>query len=262
VDRGPVVFIHGMFMTSLCWEDWLEVFESSGRSVTAFEWPHREAPVAELRARHPDPDLGRLTLSRIVHDHATRIQAMPAPPVLVGHSMGGLIVQLLVDQGLGAAGVAIDSAPPLGVISPRWSFLKSNWPMISPFASAREPHLLSVEEFRYAFANTLPADQQEAIYERYIVPESRRVPRESLTSVGRVDFAKEHVPLLLVAGGADHIIPASLNRANARRYRAPGSVTDFRLWEGRDHVTILEPGWRDVAAYVLEWLDGLAPASK
>jgi pimeloyl-ACP methyl ester carboxylesterase len=111
-------------------------------------------------------------------------------------------------------------------------------------------------------ANTLPADQQEAIYERYIVPESRRVPRESLTSVGRVDFAKEHVPLLLVAGGADHIIPASLNRANARRYRAPGSVTDFRLWEGRDHVTILEPGWRDVAAYVLEWLDGLAPASK
>jgi pimeloyl-ACP methyl ester carboxylesterase len=258
---APVVFVHGMFMTAACWENWIERFESSGRTCTAFEWPHRDAPVEDLRAKQPDAELGRLTLSRIVNDTAARVRSMPEPPVLIGHSMGGLIVQLVLNQGLGAAGVAIDSAPPLGVFTPKWSFLKSNWPMIRPFSSPHEPHLISFKEFQYAFANTLPLDFQEAAYERYIVPESRMVPRESLTSVGRVDFRREHAPLLLVAGGSDHIIPASLNRANCRRYRAPGSITAFQEFEGRDHLTILEPGWEKVADSALAWLDGLGTAS-
>jgi UDP-N-acetylglucosamine:LPS N-acetylglucosamine transferase len=68
------------------------------------------------------------------------------------------------------------------------------------------------------------------------------------------------VPLLFVVGGSDHIIPASLNRANARRYRARGSITDFREFEGRDHLTIVEPGWETVADFVLSWLDTGASA--
>ena len=251
----PVVFVHGMFMTALCWEEWLPRFAASGRPATALEWPGRDASVAELRKRHPDPDLGNLTLTRIVNEHAALVRAMPESPVLVGHSMGGLIVQLLIDRGLGSAGVAIDSAPPMGVFSARWSFLKANWPMITPFASVKAPRLIPLQDFRYAFANTLPPEAQEAAYERYAVPESRAVPRQSLTSAARIDFAKRHAPLLLVAGGSDHIIPASLNRSNYRRYRDATSVTDFREFDGRDHLTIVEPGWEKVADFVLAWLD-------
>jgi pimeloyl-ACP methyl ester carboxylesterase len=261
MGSAPVVFIHGMFMTGACWEGWVERFAAARRSADVFEWPHRDAPVAELRAKHPDAELGGLTLERIVDEHAARIQSMPEPPVLVGHSMGGLIVQLLLDRGLGSAGVVIDSAPPQGVFSPKWSFLKSNWPMISPFASAHEPRLIPLADFQYAFANTLPEEVARAMYERYVVPESRLIPRQSLTRVAHVDFAKEHAPLLFVAGGADHIIPASLNASNHARYRAPGSMTSFKAFEGRDHLTIVEPGWEHVADYVLGWLDGLAPAS-
>lgn len=257
---SPVVFVHGMFMTSLCWEGWLERFEAAGRTATAFEWPNREESVEELRARHPDARLGRLTLARIVDEHAARVAAMPSPPVLIGHSMGGLIVQLLLDRGLGMAGVAIDSAPPQGVFTPKWSFLRSNWAMISPFSPAAEPRLMPFEDFEYAFANTLPLEAQRAAYDRYVVPESRMVPRQSLTSVARVDFAREHPPLLFVAGGSDHIIPASLNRTNARRYRPKGSITDFREFEGRDHLTIVEPGWEQVADFTLEWLGKTAPS--
>lgn len=249
-----------MFMTAACWDDWLVRFAAAGHTASALEWPGRDAPVAELRRRHPDPALGDLTLTAIVDDHAARIAAMPEPPVLVGHSMGGLIVQLLLDRGLGAAGVAIDSAPPMGVFSAKWSFLKANWPMITPFASAHAPRLIPLDGFRYAFANTLTADAQEAAYRRYVVPESRLVPRQSLTAAARVDFAKAHAPLLLIAGGSDHIIPASLNRSNARRFKAAGSITDFREFEGRDHLTIVEPGWEKVADFVLAWLEQVAPA--
>jgi pimeloyl-ACP methyl ester carboxylesterase len=169
--------------------------------------------------------------------------------------MGGLIVQLLLNRGLGVAGVAIDSAPPMGVFSPKWSFLKANWPMIDPFVPARTPRLIPLDAFRYAFANTLPADMQTAMYERYVVPESRMVPRQSLGAAGRVDFRKPHAPLLLIAGGSDHIIPESLNRTNARRYSDAGSITDLREFPGRDHLTIVEPGWEQVADFALAWLE-------
>ena len=258
MTRTPIVFIHGMFMTALCWDGWTARFEEAGRTVCAFEWPNREEPVGDLRGRHPDPRLGRLTLARVVDEHAARVATMPKPPILIGHSMGGLIVQLLLDRGLGSAGIAIDSAPPRGVLTAKWSFLKSNWPMITPFAPAQEPRLMPFDDFQYAFANTLPLDEQQAAYDRYIVPESRLVPRQSLTSVAKVDFAKAHAPLLFIAGGSDHIIPASLNRSNARRYRARDSITDFREFAGRDHLTIVEPGWEGVADFALHWLQQTA----
>lgn len=131
------------------------------------------------------------------------------PPILIGHSMGGLVVQLLLQKDLAAAGVAIDSAPPAGVFTAKWSFLKSNWPMISPFVSRYTPREMSLADFQYAFVNNLPLAEQQAAYERYVVPESRLVPQESLGSTAKIDFERAHVPLLLTAGSADHILPAS-----------------------------------------------------
>ncbi len=127
--------------------------------------------------------------------------------------------------------------------------------MISPFASRYAPRALPFADFQYAFANTLPLEAQRAAYDRYVVPESRMVPRDGLGAIGRIDFAAPHAPLLLTAGSNDHIIPASLNRSNFAKYRHAGSVTAFREFAGRDHFVIGEPGWDEVADFVADWLD-------
>jgi alpha-beta hydrolase superfamily lysophospholipase len=140
------------------------------------------------------------------------------------------------------------------VFTPAWSFVKSNWPHINPFAPQNQPVQMSSERFQYAFVNTLPLAEQKAAYDRYVVPESRRVPAESLTGVAHIDFKRAHPPLLLIAGSADHIIPAALNRSNYARYSQSASVTDFKEFAGRTHFIIGQAKWEEVADSVLQWL--------
>jgi pimeloyl-ACP methyl ester carboxylesterase len=254
-----VLFIHGMFMTSACWEGWVRFFEAKGYRCLAPNWPGRDEPVETLRSKHPDPELGKLTLTRVVEYHADIINKLAEKPVIIGHSMGALVTQILINRGLGAAGVAIDSAPPVGVFTPAWSFLKANFPMIDPFVSKTRPHLMTFPQFQYAFVNSMPLAEQQAAYERYVVPESRQVPQESLLgSIARIDFKKAHAPLLLTAGSIDHIIPAALNRTNYTRYQSSPSVTDFKEFPGRTHFQIGQPGWEEIAGYIVTWLDKIA----
>ena len=248
-----LVFIHGMYMNSLCWEKWVPHFQSRGYKCLVPDWPGRDQPVETLRKKHPDPQLGQLTLSRVLEHLTDIIKALDEKPILIGHSMGGLAVQLLLQRDLAVGGVAIDSAPPMGVITTRWSFLKSNWPHITPFVSQGSPIEMTFARFQYTFVNGLPLEEQRAAYERYVVPESRRVPRESLTA--QVDFRRPHPPLLLIAGSTDNIIPASLNKSNYAKYKEPSSVTGFKEFAGRTHFIIGQRNWEEVADYILSWLD-------
>ncbi|MDO8736987.1 MAG: alpha/beta hydrolase [Thermoleophilia bacterium] len=254
MSSKTLVFIHGMFMNSLCWEHWVERFQGYGYKCIAPDWPGRDETVKELRARHPNPELGMLTLTEVIDYFAGLIGKLDEKPVLIGHSMGGLVTQILLGRYLAAAAVAIDSAPPQGVFSTSWPFLKANWPMINPFISKRRPHLMSFRQFQYAFVNTMAPNEQRAAYDRYVIPESRQVPRESLTRTARIDFKRDHAPLLLVAGSADHIIPASLNRTNHKKYAGSASITDFMEFPERVHFTIGQDGWEEVADYVDNWL--------
>jgi pimeloyl-ACP methyl ester carboxylesterase len=237
----------------LCWEQWTDYFGRKGYKCLAPAWPGRDQAVDVLRKNHPDPQLGQLTLVKVVDHYANTLQGLEEKPILIGHSMGGLVVQLLLQRHAAAAGIAIDSAPPMGVFTTRWSFLKSNWPHITPFVSPNRPIEMTFERFQYAFVNGLPLAEQRSAYEKYVVPESRRVPRQSLTA--NVNFKKLHPPLLLVAGSADHIIPASLNKSNYARYRRSPSITDFKEFAGRTHFTIGQKNWQEVADFVLAWLD-------
>jgi pimeloyl-ACP methyl ester carboxylesterase len=190
-----------------------------------------------------------------VKHYAGIVGAMPEKPVLVGHSMGGLIAHILLDRGLASSAVAIHSAPPAGVFTTRWSFLRSNWPMVNPLVSAQEPHLLTFDEFRYAWAHTLSVAEQRAAYARFVVPESRRIPRGALGAIGRrLEFNKPRGALLFVAGTDDHIIPASLNRSNFEEHRQSPGVTDWKEFPGRVHFTLGQPGWESIADFVLDWL--------
>jgi pimeloyl-ACP methyl ester carboxylesterase len=248
-----IVFIHGMYMNHLCWENWVDYFQSKGYRCLAPAWPGRDKPVVTLRDLQSNPQLGKLTLTDVLAHITEVIRGVDEKPVLIGHSMGGLAVQMLLQRDLAVAGVAIDSAPPMGVLTLRWSFLKSNWPHITPFTSPGKPIVMTFERFQYTFVNGLPLAEQHAAYDRYVVPESRRVPRESL--VAKIDFKKPHPPLLLIAGSADHLIPASLNRTNYARYKSSASVTDFKEFAGRNHFIIGQNSWEDVASYAYTWLE-------
>jgi pimeloyl-ACP methyl ester carboxylesterase len=252
MNTRTIVFIHGMYMNSLCWEKWKDRYQSKGYTCLAPDWPGRNRTVQELRERHPDPQLGKLTLSMVVGHYVDFIKTLDEKPILIGHSMGGLVAQLLLQKDLAGAAVAIDSAPPAGVFTLKWTFIKTNWPHITPFASLDSPIQMPFERFQYAFANGLPLAVQRAAFDRYVVPESRRIPRESLTA--RVDFKKAHAPLLMIAGSADNIIPPSLNHTNYARYKQTPSVTTFKQFDGRTHFIIGQQNWEEVADYGLAWL--------
>ena len=259
--KPPIVFIHGMFVTPLCWQAWIERFGRAGYEASAPPWPGHDRPVQELRQRHPDPGLGTLRLADVVERFDALVRAMPEAPILVGHSMGGLVVQLLLARGLGTRGVAIDSAPPKGVFAISWPFIKSNWPVVNPFERADRPYLMTLNEFRYAWAHTLSDDELRAAYDQWVVPESRFVGRDSTSDVAKLDFEKKTAPLLMVAGSLDRIIPAALSRKNHAAYSRCPSRTDFHEFAGRTHLLLNQPGWEEVADFVQQWIEKESAAS-
>ena len=254
-EKKPIVFIHGMYVTNECWKGWTQWFSAQGFSCHAPAWPLKNKSVEELRKQHPDPEIAKLTLKQLVDYYETFIKTLSAKPILIGHSMGGLITQLLVQRGLAHCGVAIDSAPPKGVITTKFSFLKSNWGAITPFASKKVPYLMPFETFCYAFVNGFEPALQRKIYDAVVVPESRRVASAALTNDAKINFSKPHAPLLFIAGSDDHIIPASLNRTNCKKYSDKNSVTDFKEFHGRTHYIIAQESWEQVAAYIQDWVE-------
>jgi pimeloyl-ACP methyl ester carboxylesterase len=254
MTSSTILFIHGMFMTARCWEQWVTHFERQGYRCVAPNWPGRDKTAATLRQQHPDPAVGNLTLRQVIDHHLQLIREMGERPVVIGHSMGGLIAQVLLQQDLIAGAVAIDSGPPLGVFVPSWRFLKSNLPVINPLVSATTPYLMPFEGFQDTFVNDLPLAEQRAAYEAHLVPESRQVGRAALTSIAKVDFTKARPPLLFIAGGNDHVIPPALNRANHAKYKQSPAVTDYKEFPGRTHFLIGQTGWQEIADYCLGWL--------
>ncbi|HZY42081.1 MAG TPA: alpha/beta hydrolase [Anaerolineae bacterium] len=259
-----IVFVHGAWVTPLCWNNFKGYFESRGYECVAPAWPYKDRSIDELR-RNPYPAFGRLGLIEIVDHYDKIIRALAAPPILIGHSYGGLFVQMLLDRGLGAAGVAIDSAPPKGVLPFYPSVIKANFGVLSTPGGWRKVVRMSFAQFQYAFVNALPEADQRAAYDQYVVPETGRVFFQSAFSMFNnattVNFKNSRrAPLLLIAGGADHITPPAMNRVNFAKYKNSGAVTDYKEFAGRCHWIIAQPGWEEVASYSEDWLKRHFPA--
>ena len=238
----PILFVHGMYMNAHSWKPWIARATQRGLVATAVSWPYHQGEPEERR-EHIDPRLGRLTFGAVVASLKAHIDDMPEHPILIGHSVGGLAVQKLLNDGYGRAGVAISPAPPLGVLSLAPDFFKANWPHLDPFARDR-PIVMTKERFHYTFCNTMTRDESDAAYDLYVVPESRNVPRTTLTTQARVDFSRDHVPLMLMAGDSDHLTPAPMIRRNAKRYELMVDVQEFA---GRSHFICNQDGWEEVA---------------
>ncbi len=168
-----IVFIHGAWVTPSCWAPFISYFEGRGYTCIAPAWPGKDRPIEAIR-EDPSPLLG-LGIADIVTHYERIIRALREPPILIGHSFGGLFVQILLDRGLGACGVAIDPAPPRGVLAYEPSAFRSLASVLLTWRGWRKVVRWTYGNFRYAFVHTLPDVEARAAYDEHVTPESGRL---------------------------------------------------------------------------------------
>ncbi len=257
----PIVLIHGLWLNALCWEHWVERYQRSGHTVIARSWPGLED--AEAARRDPSA-LEQLGIDEIVEFYADVMTGLDRKPIIMGHSFGALITQVLLDQGWGIAGVSIDSAPIKGNYKLPWSALKSSFPGLKNPANRHRAVTLTPDEFHYAFTNTMTDEESRAAYERYAVPGPGRPLFQAAFAnfnphaPSKIHFENDRrAPLLVIAGGADHVSPPSVNRTIAKLQHRSASITAYKEFAGRSHFLLGQPGWEEVADFALAW--ALAP---
>ena len=251
IQSKSIVFIHGLFMNPTSWELWIKFYEAKGYKCYAPAYAFHEGNPTDLRL-NINPKLKALTFGQVVDSLAVFIDKLPEKPILIGHSMGGLAVQMLIAQNKGVAGICIDPAPPKGIFSFKWSFIKLNLSTINPL-KGNDICLPSLKWFHEAFCNTMSIEQTKLVYDKFLVPESRNIPRSSSSKDGEIDFKKPHNPLLIIAGEKDNIIPSSLNKKNFEAYSDKNSITNFKEFEGRTHYICGQENWEEIANYIEHW---------
>jgi alpha-beta hydrolase superfamily lysophospholipase len=254
-----IVLIHGLWMTPLSWEHWTERFKARGYKVLAPAWPGMDTDIEQLR--RDTSAIDDLGIEEIIDAYDSTIRALETPPIIMGHSFGGAFTEILLDRGLGAAGVAIDAAAVRGITKLPFSTLRSGFPILKSPLNRHRAVPLTFDEFHYSFTNTMSDEDARAAFERYAAPGPGRVlfegafanfnPRTAL----QLDFKNEdRAPLLLIAGGSDHVVPASIDKATSERFqRKSSALTDYKEFPDRSHFTIGQKGWEEVADYSLDW---------
>jgi pimeloyl-ACP methyl ester carboxylesterase len=264
-DRIPLLLIHGAWLSARSWENYADYFGKRGFAVSAPEWPRKHGDVEEMRET-ADESAG-LGVKEIVDHYEGLISELDHPPVLIGHSYGGLFVELLLDRGLGRAGVAMSPAPPKGILALPFSTLKAGSPALAHPSKWHGVVTLTLEEFTYGFVNTFSPENAAEAYERYAVPETGQIFYEAgfanfhLRAPTEVHFKSgERAPLLLVGADEDHTVPASLTKAQFKKYERSPAKTDYLEFEGRPHLHMVADDWEEVAAAIDSWLDGVLDA--
>lgn len=254
-----IVLIHGFWVTPRSWEHWIARYEAAGYRVLAPAYPGFEVEVEALNA-DPTP-IEQVTVTPEIVTHLEDVVGgLASPPIIMGHSAGGVFTQILLDHGFGAAGVAINSAPTEGVKPVPLSQVRSSWPVLRNPANRHRAVGLTAEQWHYVFANTFSDKESRALYERYHIPASGHIFWGSaLANIhpGRddtwVDYHNPNrAPLLFISGDADHLMPPRIQRSNAMRYKGEGTITEVKEFAG-PHLLPAAPGWEDVADVALTW---------
>ena len=258
-DRTPVVFIHGLWLHATSWGPWVERFQEKGYEPFAPGWPG-ERPRVEDARKNPDAVAGH-GIDSLVEHFAASIGTLTQPPVVVGHSFGGLIAQRLLGQGLAAAAVAINAAPIKGVLYLPPSALRVASIVLRNPANRKGAVSLTREQFRYAFGNAVQRDESDDLFERWTVPSPGQPLFESAAanllprSPARVATGNgERGPLLLVAGGMDRTVPWTITMSTLKQYRISTATTDFKEFPDRGHSLVVDSGWLEIADHALGWL--------
>jgi pimeloyl-ACP methyl ester carboxylesterase len=255
--KHPIVLIHGLWMTPKSWEGWAERFRSKGHEVVTPGWSEAFDRSPEDLRRDPSAMAG-LTAAQVADHLEQAIRAISRPPIIMGHSFGGLFTQVMLNRGLGAAAVGVDAAAPKGVLKLPFSTIKSAWPILKNPANRGKAVPFTPKQFKYTFGNLLSEEESQKAWEKFAVPGVGHVLMEgananlSPNSVFKIDYEKaDRAPLLLLAGGKDHVVPAGVTRSNFKKYKA--GVVELKEYPDRSHGTVSQDGWEAVADHALDW---------
>jgi non-heme chloroperoxidase len=258
--KPPVVFVHGLWLLAASWDRWVAFFEDHGYAAVAPGWPDDPATVAEGR-EHPERFAGKSVGDVATYQQAI-VERLNRKPALIGHSFGGLLVQILAGRGLAAATVAIDPAPSRGVLPLPISALKASFPVLRNPANRSKAIALTFEQFRYGFANAVPEDEARRLYDAFHVA-APAVPIFQAafaninpgTEVTADKKRPERGPMLIISGELDHQVPHSIAHATyTKQAKNEHAVTEFAEIPGRGHSLTIDDGWQEVAETSLEFI--------
>ncbi len=254
-----VVFIHGLWVASSAWQPWIDHFAAQGYQAIAPAWPGEQATVAATREKASDQ--AGFGIDELTDHFAKILDQFDTPPVVIGHSFGGLIAQKLLGQNKAAAAIAIDPAPIKGVKPLPIAQLRSAFPVLGNPLNRGRAKGLTQAQWRYGFGNALTTEESDALWQQWSIPSPGRPLFQAATanfapnSPAKVDTTNSgRGPLLITGGSADHTVPLVSARAAHGLYRKSSAVTDFHEFEGRGHSLTIDHGWRDVADTALSWL--------
>jgi pimeloyl-ACP methyl ester carboxylesterase len=250
----PIVLVHGAWLNAAAWEPFADRLRAHGYDVTAPSWPGEDGDPAALRAAPPDiRDVG---LDEIVASYEAAIRALPEPPILIGHSFGGLVVERLLADGYGRAGVALDPAPAKGILPTPRALATGAGVLLHPHA------VVTIDErsFAHTFANAMSPTDAAAAWERWTVPTPSRpffqVGFAAFSGATHVDWRAPRGPLLFVAGGEDRTVsPTMIHAAYTRASRRNPASTAWKEYPEHSHFLIAEPGYETVADDALAWVE-------
>ncbi len=255
----PVVFIHGLWLLPHSWDRWATVFAQAGYAPVQPGWPDDPETVEEANA-HPEV-FARKTVGQVADHCAEVIGQLNAKPAVIGHSFGGLLVQIIAGRGLSAATVAIDPAPFRGVLPLPFSALKSASPVLGNPANRNRAIPLTYEQFRYGFANAVSEDEAKQLYETFAVPASGAPLFQAATAnlnprtEAKVDSKNpDRGPLLIISGEKDNTAPWAIANASYKKQKRNQAVTEIIEMPNRGHGLVIDSGWREVADTALAFV--------
>jgi non-heme chloroperoxidase len=255
----PVLLIHGLWIHSASWQNWMQAYQQAGYRPSAPGWPGDGASVAETRRNAAA--LANRGIEEITESYRRVIDGLEAAPVVIGHSFGGLIAQKLLAEGYARAAVAIDPGQIKGVKPVPLAQIRSGLPVLSRPGNKKRAVALTGKQFRYAFGNAVPQAESDELFERWAIPGPGRPLFEassanfSKTSPAAVDTKKQdRGPLLIIGGGKDHTVPEKVAKAAYKLYAGSSAVTDYQSFPDRGHSLAFDHGWREIADFTLSWL--------
>jgi pimeloyl-ACP methyl ester carboxylesterase len=250
--RRPVVFVHGLWLLPSSWDRWAQYFDEAGLAPLTPGWPDDPETVAQANAQ---PAVFAHKTIGDVADHLSEVIAkLRKKPVLIGHSFGGLLVQVLAGRGLAKATIAIDPAPFRGVLPLPISALRSASPVLGNPLNRNRAVPLTYDQFRYAFANAVSEEEAKQLYAQFAVPASGAPLFQAATAnlnpwtEAKVKSKAEgRGPLLILEGGNDHTVPPAIAKASFKLQKRNKAVTEYQEIPGRGHALVIDAGWREVA---------------
>lgn len=256
-NRKTIMFITGAFISHSCWEEWILFFESKGYKTVAPPWPYKNETAETLRQNNSSK-IATIRLNDLLDYYTEIIEKLPEKPILIGHSYGGLLTQLLLQKDLGSAGICLHSIPPSNLTYFNFSFYRKIWSVLDFFHSRKKTYLLPFKKWQKYFVNQMCFEEQKATYENLVIPESQFVFHDIFSFDAKINFKKKHAPILFLSGSEDQFIPASVQYSNFKKYKNIHSITCYKEFKDSNHLILKQQNWQCIAEFISNCLEKLS----